>query len=114
MISKILKTRLAKRDPYCVHCGETNDLVIHHRKNRQMGGSKLLDHYTNLLMVCEQYNFEMESNSKIAQEARQWGHKLQSWQDFSEPVLDTITGFWWVLQDDGTRERLPNKNEGLF
>ncbi len=39
---KILK-QVQGRDPYCWHCGREDDLVPHHRINRGMGGSKLLD-----------------------------------------------------------------------
>jgi len=48
-INKFMRGQLEKRDPYCVHCGETTDLVIHHRKNRGMGGSKVLVPQTRVL-----------------------------------------------------------------
>ncbi len=60
---KILK-QVQGRDPYCWHCGREDDLVPHHRINRGMGGSKLLDTVDNLMMVCSRYNGEMESTSK--------------------------------------------------
>lgn len=103
-INDRMRQKLAKRDPYCLHCGEENDLVIHHRKNRGMGGSKLLDHYPNLLRVCAVYNGRMESEAVFAQEAKEFGHKLESWQDFSDPVYDRCTDLWYVLHNDGTKE----------
>jgi hypothetical protein len=48
---KVLK-QVQERDSHCWHCGVEEDLVPHHRKNRGMGGSKLLDTPDNLMMVC--------------------------------------------------------------
>lgn len=114
MISKRIKTILENRDAYCWHCGEEQNLVIHHRKNRQMGGSKLLDHPTNLLLVCSYYNSMMESDSGVAEEARGWGHKLESWQEFSDPVYDRCDGEWYELLDDGTKKKYFNTIITMF
>lgn len=102
-ITDRIRKKLALRDPYCLHCGEDTDLVIHHRKNRGMGGSKNLDHFSNLLRVCHQYNGYMESVPEIAAEAREQGHKLESWQNFDEPVYDACMGVWYKLEDDGSK-----------
>lgn len=103
MINDPMRRTLAKRDPYCVHCGDDFDLVIHHRKNRGMGGSKKLDVYENLMRVCQPYNSLMESDSKIAQEAIEFGHKLRSWEDYSSPVYDRFTGSWYLLGVKGDK-----------
>jgi 5-methylcytosine-specific restriction endonuclease McrA len=113
-ITDRIRKKLKQRDPYCWHCGADMDLVIHHRRNRQMGGSKLLDHYTNLLMVCSEWNGLMESDSKSAQNAREWGHKLQSWQDFVEPVLDRCNGNWYQLNQDGTKTLIEGRDQTLI
>jgi len=112
-ITARVRKKLKERDPYCLHCGDDTDLVVHHRKNRQMGGSKLLDHYQNLLMVCEDYNFRMESNPHAAQAAREFGHKLSSWQDFTDPVYDECDGNWYNLEENGTKT-LTEAPGGMF
>jgi hypothetical protein len=94
---------LRERDPYCVHCGVDTDLVWHHRKNRQAGGSKLLDRLDNIIMVCSLYNGLMESDADVANQAREYGHKLRSWDDFSTPLLDTITGTWYLVDEKGNK-----------
>lgn len=114
MITDRMRRILKERDPYCLHCGEDVDLVLHHRKNRGMGGSKLLDHYTNLLRVCQDYNSRMESSEVAANDARGFGHKLSSWQDFSEPIYDECDGNWYILKDDGTKERAEAPEEVMF
>jgi hypothetical protein len=94
---------LRERDPYCLHCGDDLHLVPHHRRNRGMGGSKSLDRYDNLLMICAAYNGLMESDAKVAEEARDLGHKLGQWQGFDNPVFDSITKEWFVLDKAGNK-----------
>lgn len=93
-----------ERDPYCFHCGESNDLVVHHRRNRGHGGSKLLDKPEWLMAVCASYNGEMESDAWVAIAARALGHKLRSWESHSLPVFDVVTQLWYVLKTNGTKE----------
>lgn len=70
-----------------------------------MGSSKLLDRLDNLLLVCQPYNFAMESDAAVAVEARDFGHKLASWDDFSHPVFDQAELSWWTLTEDGSKIR---------
>jgi len=100
---KVLK-QVQERDQYCWHCGREDDLVPHHRINRGMGGSKLLDIPENLMMVCGQYNGDMESDAWVAIAARALGHKLRSWESHSLPVFDVVTQLWYVLKTNGTKE----------
>lgn len=112
-MKKSILNRLRERDKHCWHCGTTMNLVPHHRKNRGMGGSKLLDHYGNLILVCSQYNFAMESDPDVAMESRAWGHKLRSTDHFSEPVLDRTNYSWYELLADGTKREIQNAaNQG--
>jgi ribosomal protein S27AE len=100
-LSKAVKNKLEARDKWCWHCGATTDLAPHHRKNRRAGGSKLLDRLDNLILVCQAYNFQMEANAEVAKQAREFGHKLRSWDDFSVSVFDRPTGTWYVLDEEG-------------
>ena len=105
----VLKAKFRKllfdRDDYCWHCGDTETLVPHHRKNRGMGGSSSdeANRLDNLMLVCWGWNDLMERHAQSAQEARSWGHKLQMWQRPQTPVYDRVAGLWWVLEPDGTR-----------
>ena len=106
MTSDRLKRMVEKRDKYCWHCGTEYDLVIHHRQNRGMGGrGKSLDRIDNLLLVCSTYNIAMESDAGVASQARDFGHKLQSWNLFSDPVFDQFDLSWWILSEDGSKIR---------
>ena len=95
-----------ERDLYCPHCAETEDLVPHHRKNRGAGGSKLPDRPSNILVVCSTYNMLMESDAKVAELARLWGHKLRRGDDPAlVPVFERMTSSWWLLDDEFRRVR---------
>lgn len=113
MISKAMKLKLEQRDPYCVHCGETNELVIHHRKNRGMGGSKNLDNLSNLMRICTWYNNFIEASATAADVAREHGHKLRQWDDFTFPIKDECNGVWYVLDDLGNKTEV-EEPEVLF
>ena len=70
-----------------------------------MGSSKLLDRLDNLLLVCQAYNFAMEADAATMAQARDFGHKLQSWELFSDPVFDQTELTWWTLTEDGSKIR---------
>jgi hypothetical protein len=95
--------QLRDRDSHCYHCGVTNDLVPHHRRNRAMGGSKLLDKLSNLILVCSAYNGAMESDATIASQARDYGHKLGQWDNFDTPVFDKVSRRWFMITDNGDK-----------
>lgn len=100
------------RDDHCWHCGTDTGLVVHHRRNRGMGGAKSrtarenntgANGPANLLMVCADYNFQMESNAKVAARARGWGHKLSQWNGTEMPVFDCVEFAWYVLTPQGEK-----------
>jgi len=96
--------QLRARDLRCMHCGSDVDLVPHHRKNRGAGGSKSRENdITNVMLICAMYNGLMEADARVAQQARDWGHKLRSWQDTWNPVYDFGDGRWYRLEQDGTK-----------
>lgn len=104
-VSDRVRRQVEKRDPACYHCGATEGLILHHRRNRGMGGSKLIDTPQNLIRVCQAYNSLMESDSIVAAEAREFGHKLQSWRDVTDPVFDSPNLIWYTLTEAGERVR---------
>lgn len=108
--------KLRARDLHCWHCGIDQGLVPHHRRNRQMGGSKLLDGLDNLLLVCSQYNGAMESDPEVAAQARQDGHKLGSWESFARAVFDYADGCWYELDTSGQKRKVDadNQEQPLF
>ncbi len=89
--------------PYCPHCGATDGLQTHHRRNRGMGSSKLLDRFDNFLRVCAALNYAMESDSAVASEARDMGWKLGQWDSFDHPYFDKVSASWWILTEDGRK-----------
>jgi hypothetical protein len=109
-----MKRVLNKRDSHCWHCGTNEDLVPHHRKNRKAGGSKLLNGYNNIIMVCAVYNGLMESDANIAQQARDLGHKLRSWDDLDAPCFDAFDNQWYKLDTKGNKTITNPGNLSLF
>lgn len=101
--SRQMSLKLKERDGHCWHCGATENLVLHHRRNRGLGGSKLLDRYDNLIRVCSTYNIAMESQADIASTARDMGHKLGGWDGFDTPVYDKALGQWFLLDQFGNK-----------
>jgi hypothetical protein len=87
------------RDTACPHCGTTGpELVPQHRANRGMGGSKLRDRPSNIIVFCSLANGLMESSYGFAARARSLGWKLLSHQD----PLTTPARLWdgWYFLDD--------------
>jgi hypothetical protein len=97
--------RLMERDKGCVHCGETEAVSPNHRINRGMGGSKLLDRPSNLVILCSRMNFLIEADASQAEIAKTYGWKLERWQKpEKEPVFNRMTHRWLLLDDEfGTK-----------
>jgi hypothetical protein len=108
---KVLKL-VQGRDDHCWHCGVEDDLVPHHRINRGMGGSKLLDTPDNLMMICSRWNGDMEANAAVAAAGKGWGHKLSAWESTGAPVFDRVGG-WWTLLADGSKVRVNWEDEAF-
>lgn len=98
-----LYRRVREIHDHCPHCGATDGLQVHHRKNRGMGGSKILDRFENLIRVCAQLNYAMESDAIQASEARDMGWKLGQWDGFDMPYFDRPAGQWFLLTKDGQK-----------
>ena len=92
--------KLLDRDQGCLHCGEVVAVAPNHRINRGMGGSKRLDVPSNLVVLCSTLNGLIESDSRWARVAREYGWKLEKWQKPSEVKVFSIILGEWVLLDD--------------
>lgn len=69
-----------------------------------MGGSKMLDRPDNLMLICPIWNGIIESDAAAASLARDWGHKLNSWDGFDTPVYDKTQGKWFLLDQFGEKQ----------
>jgi hypothetical protein len=86
------------RDGACYHCGDATTAVPHHRANRGMGGSKARDEASNVIVMCSNINGLMESDPIVQQMAKDFGWKLESWQQPAEvPVYSVYSGKWFTL-----------------
>lgn len=92
------------RDGACPHCGDVETAVPNHRINRGMGGSKVLDRPSNIVVICSLLNGLIESDDRWFWLAKEYGWKLSSWQVPEEtPVY--WNGVWYLLDNDfGRRE----------
>jgi hypothetical protein len=90
-------SKYLQRDKGCVHCGETETVSPHHRLNRGMGGSKERDKPANIIVLCSWLNNALESDAKIASEAREYGWKLRAGQDpLTTPYYYYPAGEWRI------------------
>lgn len=99
--NKQKKLTFTRDGEQCVWCGVASGLTIHHRKNRQAGGSKLRDHLANFITACYICNGMFEDN--ILEEARFLGVKLQQWEDpYRTAVYFKPAREWRLLDDEGS------------
>ena len=115
MPSKYIRNIIWNRDlGVCWHCG-SEQTTLHHRLNRKMGGdrtkSKVADRPSNLLTICPEYNFLMESDLNVVREARERGWKLRMGQNPSLTPVYRFDGTWWTLTDLGGIFRVDEKGE---
>lgn len=76
-----------------------------------MGGDKtagkLANQPSNILAVCTGLNSEMESNSIVAQMARDYGWKLSRAEDpETTPIYDAVTGKWYLLDNSYNKKEM--------
>jgi hypothetical protein len=75
-----------------------------------MGGSKKLDNWANLVILCSLLNGQIEADTRWASMAESYGWKLRRYQDpLAEPVFDAIAGVWYLLNDDLGRKVVEGK-----
>ena len=49
------------RDSWCYHCGQTEAIAPNHRISRGMGGSKVRNVPSNIIVLCSEMNGLIES-----------------------------------------------------
>lgn len=92
--------RFLDRDKCCLHCGTDTTLIPQHRIGRGMGGSKLRDTPSNIIVLCSWFNGLIEADADAAMLARRNGWKLNSWDSPKEtPVFDNSLDKWFILDD---------------
>jgi len=102
--------KFLERDGGCLHCGESEAVSPNHRANRGMGGSKVRDVPSNIIVLCSQLNGLIESNAFWADTAKDFGWKLETWQDpLTNPVFDTQKNQWFMLDDNFDRKVINSK-----
>lgn len=100
-MNKKVVAKLRERDQdSCWHCGTDDQLTVQHRKNRGMGGSRLLDTPQNLILLCWYANWEMEASRVKAEIAIRQGWKVSNWADPAEIPVWHHGRQEWILLDD--------------
>ena len=86
----------------CVRCGGRQDLTIHHRVNRGMGGAReeWINQAHNLLLVCTTCNGWFEDHPRESYEA---GWKVRRPQLPSEILVMYADSLEYRLTPDGVR-----------
>jgi hypothetical protein len=106
MNNKEFQKYIKRDEGICCHCGTDDDtLTPNHRKNRGMGGSKLLDKPSNIVLLCSRANGELESNATFAQMGKDFGWKLTHGQDPAKTPVWLADG-WYLLDDDFRRKKI--------
>jgi|TARA_B110000483_G_scaffold9645_1_gene11461 hypothetical protein len=65
-----------------------------------MGGSKARDVPSNVIVMCSWMNSAMESDARVAEQAREYGWKLRSFEDPATVAVFYQVAQKWVLLND--------------
>jgi hypothetical protein len=108
MESKEFDRYLDRDGGVCLHCGTTEGLIPQHRKNRGMGGSKVSNIPSNVIVLCSELNGQIESHAAWAERAKEFGWKVGAGEDpATTPVFDYSANRWYLLGDDFSRTEVP-------
>lgn len=99
--------RIAVRDGRrCMHCGTTDGLTTQHRARKGLGGRRTAERPSNGVILCGALNGAVEADAAVAAWARDRGWKASAYADTTKvPVLDGVTGEWWLLDDNWHKVR---------
>lgn len=99
-MKELIKKRIYQRDKgVCWHCGTDENITIHHRINRGMGGSKMLDMPSNLVLMCTEFNFLMEADLNAFKLAKEKGWKVSRHSRASTTEIQNHEGRVFLLDD---------------
>ncbi|MEJ2886127.1 hypothetical protein [Actinomycetospora aeridis] len=93
----------------CVGCGSPGPLDCHHRSNKGMGGSRLLDHVANAITICgpgNAYGCHGFAHRYKNTHAAASGLSVPQGEDFRQWSVLYPDGGWYLLDDDGDRTRV--------
>tara|TARA_R110000851_G_scaffold249390_1_gene401869 strand:+ start:75 stop:323 length:249 start_codon:yes stop_codon:yes gene_type:complete len=79
-----------------------------------MGGSKVRDLPSNIIVVCSWLNMAMESDAEVAEVARHNGWKLRPGQvPEEEPLYFQTMNLWGTIDDNFLVDWIPNHGDEL-
>ena len=74
-----------------------------------MGGSKARHEPSNILVMCSRVNGLMESDAIVAEMAREFGWKLESWQKPEDVPVYHLLELQWFKIEKYERVELENR-----
>lgn len=105
----VLRAVTARDGHVCVWHGEscgTDTLVPQHRQGG-MGGRKTKHRLSNVLWLCSRLNGLIESDARLAEQARERGVKISLHANPAEVPVTYPDGSLWWLDDDGGKRGQP-------
>jgi 5-methylcytosine-specific restriction endonuclease McrA len=95
----------------CLACGSSQQLTIGHRVNRSTAPKAIKHTISNLVTQCWDCNTRETMNAALAEQFREWGHNLRSWEiPLEVAVYVPVWGQWRLLDDAGHWRLVSGRN----